>query len=393
MQIYGEVKPGFEAVRDEFERNFRERGELGAACAVYHRGEKIVDLWGGLRDEKTGAPWQEDTLIVVFSTTKGVASMAVAVAHSRGLFDYDDPVTKYWPEFAQNGKEAVTIRQLLNHQAGLPAIDEPLDLAILGDPDRTAAIIARQKPAWEPGTHHGYHGISLGWYESELIRRFDPQGRTIGQYFRDEVAEPLGLEFYIGLPSDVPRERLATIKGYKRWQLLFNLDKMPRPFVFAILNPRSLTARTFGNPAILEEINGYNERHMLEIELPAANGVGQVRSIARAYSEFATGDETLGLSEKTLDELKSPVKPPSEGLKDQVLRIETAFSLGYLKPFPGFRFGTDEQSFGTPGAGGSFAFADPVAEIGFAYAMNRSGFYLWNDPREEALREAVYRAL
>lgn len=391
--VHGTVATGFELVRDEFQRNFSERGELGAACAVYHHGEKVVDLWGGIRNKVTGEPWEENTMVLVFSSTKGMASMAVAVAHSRGLFDYDERVATYWPEFAQNGKEKVTVRQLLSHQAGVCAITEPLDLEKLADPNRVAEAIAKQKPAWEPGTRHGYHGISLGWYESELVRRVDPQHRTIGKYFQDEVAKPLGIEFYIGLPKDIPASRIAKIDGYKKWQLLFNMDKMPRPFVLGFLNPFSITFKTFANPAILGEVNGYNERQMQLIELPASNGIGQVRHMAKAYSEFAMGGKTLGIKEETLNALKQPAKPPSGGLLDMVLGVETIFSLGYSKPFPDFRFGMNEEAFGTPGAGGSFCFADPAAQIGFAYAMNKTGFYLWDDPREKVLRDAVYRCI
>jgi len=393
LAVQGEVKTGFERVRKAFERNFTEHGELGAAFSVYHKGEKVVDLWGGIADEATNTPWQEDTMTVVFSTTKGMSALAMAVAHSRGLFDYDEPVATYWSDFAQNGKANVTVRQMMNHQAGLCAIDEPLDFDILADPDKTAAAIAKQKPAWEPGTKHGYHGVSLGWYESALLSCVDPQKRTIGQYFHDEIAKPLGLDFYIGLPDDMSRSRIATIKGYQRWQMLFNLNKMPRKFVFAMLNPGSLTAKTFANPAILGELNGYNEPRMQKIELPASNGIGTARSIAKAYSEFATGGKTLGIKEETLNALKKPANPPRDGAFDEVLRMDTSFSLGFLKPFPDGEFGRNEQSFGTPGAGGSFGFADPVAEIGYAYIMNKSGFYLLDDPREMGLRNAVYQSL
>lgn len=393
LAIQGSVKTGFERVKDVFERNFTERGELGAACAVYHKGEKVVDLWGGIRDEASLAPWEEDTMTVVYSMTKGMSALAMAVAHSRGLFEYDEPVATYWADFAQNGKEKITVRQMMNHQAGLCAIDEPLSLEILADPDKTASAIAKQKPAWEPGTKHGYHGVSLGWYESALLRCVDPQSRTIGQYFHDEIATPLGLDFYIGLPSDIPRSRIATIKGYQRWQMLFNINKLPSKFVFAILNPGSLTARSFANPAILGELNGYNEISMQKIELPASNGIGTARSIAKAYDEFATGGKNLGIKEETLNALKQPAKLPRDGAFDEILRMDTSFSLGFLKPFPNARFGRNEESFGTPGAGGSFGFADPVAEIGFAYIMNKSGFYLLDDPREISLRKAVYDSL
>lgn len=392
-RIQGIVAPGFEGVREEFERNFTQRGELGAACAVFYRGKPVVDLWGGIRNKDTGELWEEDTMVPVFSSTKGMASMGVAVAHSRGLFDYDERVATYWPEFAQAGKANITARQLLSHQAGLCAIDEKLDLPILQDPDRVAAAIAKQKPAWEPGTRHGYHGISLGWYESELVRRVDPKHRTIGTFFQDEVARPLDVEFYVGLPADIPQSRVARIDAYKKWQLLFNMDKMPRPFVMGFLNPRSVTYRTFANPKIVGEPSGYNDRRVQSLELPASSGIGLVRDMAKAYGEFATGGARLGLTAETLNALKQPATPPRDGLLDVVLGVETIFSLGYAKPFPDFRFGLNEEAFGTPGAGGSFCFADPAAQIGFAYAPNKSGFYLWDDPREKNLRDAVYRCL
>ncbi|MGO8946361.1 MAG: serine hydrolase domain-containing protein [Ktedonobacterales bacterium] len=393
VTIHGTVASGFEPVREEFQRNFAQRGELGAACAVYYRGEKVVDLWGGIRNNVTGEPWEEDTLVLVFSSTKGMSSMGVAVAHSRGLFSYDERVATYWPEFAQAGKEQVTVRQLLSHQAGVCAIDEPLDIEQLADPDQVARAIAKQKPAWEPGTRHGYHAISLGWYESELIRRVDPKHRTIGQFFQDEVARPLQVEFYIGLPEDIPQARIARIAPYPRWQLLFNMNKMPRPFVLAFMNPRSITARSFDNPKLLGQGASYNDPRVQRLELPASNGIGQVRDMAKAYGEFATGGQRLGLREETFNAMKQPAAPPRDGLLDMVLRVETIFSLGYAKPFPAFRFGLGEEAFGTPGAGGSFCFADPAAQIGFAYGMNKMGFYLWDDPREKSLRDAVYRCI
>lgn len=387
--VHGEVKPGWEPVRDAFRGNFRSGLEVGAACAVYHRGEKVVDLWGGWRDPATRSPWQEDTLVTVFSSTKGMSSLAVAVAHSRGLFDYDQKVAAYWPEFAQNGKQDVTVRQLLSHQAGLCAIDAPLDLEALGSPDRVAAAMAMQKPAWPPGQRHGYHGISLGWYESELIRRVDPQHRTIGRYFADEVARPLGLEFYIGLPDSVPDERVALIQAsaYKL-RMLFHLGKMPRYFVMGFLNPRSITARTFANPKALGDVAAYNSRAMRRIELPASNGTGQVRSIAKAYGEFATGGHKLGIKPETLSALEQAAPPPSEGKFDLVLGVESVFSLGFSKPSKDFEYGSP-KAFGTPGAGGSFGFADPELELGFGYAMNQMGFYIHSDPREKSLRDAA----
>ena len=183
----GHVSPGFEAVRDAFADNFARRGELGGACSVYCRGEKVVDLWGGVRDKASGAPWQEDTMVIVYSATKGLAAMTLALAHSRGWLDYEAPVARYWPEFAQRGKEAITVRQLLAHQAGLYALDVPLERELLADFDRFAAVLARQKPAWLPGERQAYHAVTLGFYENEILRRIDPQHRSLGQFFQDEI--------------------------------------------------------------------------------------------------------------------------------------------------------------------------------------------------------------
>ncbi|HUG83785.1 MAG TPA: serine hydrolase domain-containing protein [Euzebya sp.] len=392
--VHGDTEEGFGHVADAFRRNFASGQEVGAACAVFQDGRKVVDLWGGYRDGLRRAPWEEDTLVTVMSTTKGVSSIAVAVAHARGLLDYDERVAAYWPEFAAGGKQDVTVRQLLSHQAGLPMIDQPLDLDTLADLDAVGAIIAAQKPAWTPGSRHGYHGISLGWYEGELIRRVDPAGRSIGQFFAEEVARPLGIEFYIGLPDDVDAERLATIHAFKPAEMLLHLHQFPWRFVAGFLNPRSITGRTFGNPRVLGLMDNYNRREVLRLESPASNGTGQVRAIARAYGALATGGAELGIREGTMRALVEPAVAPSGGIRDLVLHIDSVFSLGYVKPFPSFRFGTAAgKAFGTPGGGGSFGFADPDTGVGFAYAMNRCGFHLYDDPRELALRDALYRSL
>ena len=391
-EVHGTVAPGFEPVREAFCCNLAERSEVGAACAVYLRGQPVVDLWGGLRDRAAGAPWEVDTIVLVFSTTKGLTAMAMAVAHSRGLFDLGERVAAYWPEFGQNGKARITVRQLLAHQAGLCAIDTPLTLATLRDLAALAAILARQRPAWEPGTRHGYHALTLGFYESELLRRVDPLQRSLGVFFREEVARPLGIEFHIGLPADVPASRLAAIEPFRPLKYLLRADRDPGRMVRAWLRPGSLTARAFGNPKVgrASDLNGPAFRGL---EVPSAVGFGVVRDIAKAYGIFATSGRELGLAETTMAELRSPAPPPSRGGLDEVLRADTRFSFGYIRPSPPFRFGSGDSAFGSMGAGGSFAFADPDVGLGFAYAMNRMGLQVWSDPRERALREAVYRCL
>lgn len=390
--IQGHVAPGFEEVRQEFERNLTDRGDVGAACAIYHKGRVVADLWGGLRDDVTGEPWREDTMVLVFSTTKGLASMCLAIAHSRGWLDYDRPVAAYWPEFAQAGKQDITVRQLLAHQAGLCAIDEPLTLEKLGDLDGLAEILARQKPICPPGLRNAYHAVSLGFYMGELLRRVDPDHRSLGRFFQDQIARLLGLEFHIGLPANVPECRLARVRMFKRYQLLLHMNTLPPKLVLSYMNPWSLPARTFNNPS-LKPFDVVNSREYLSVESPAGNGIGTVRSIARAYSAMATGGQELGIRPKTLAELTAPPACPAEGFYDHVLKFETCFHLGFARPYHVSHFSPNGRAFGMAGLGGSFGFADPDAQVGFAYAPNKLGFYLHDDPRETALRKAMYRCL
>jgi CubicO group peptidase (beta-lactamase class C family) len=351
----------------------------------------VVDLWGGRRDARSPDPWLADTMVMVYSTSKGMAAMAVALAHSRGLLDLDATVASYWPEFADQGKDAITVRQLLSHQAGLCAVDERLDAQALGDLDSVAAAIARQAPAWEPGTRHGYHPFSIGWYESELIRRVDPAGRSLGRFFADEVAGPLGLEFYFGLPEDIAPERVASIRGFSRLSALVHLRAMPPRMIAGFTRRGSLTYRAFANPRLRGPAD-LDAPEYRAVELTAAAGVGEVRSIAKAYGELATGGRRLGFADTTLAELTGPPRPPSGGVEDLVLRVPTAYAAGFMKPSEVWPF-APPSAFGHPGAGGSFAFADPDAQLGFAYAPNRLGHHLRDDPREKALRDAVYRCL
>ncbi len=374
-------------MRDAFEENFEIRNELGAACCIYYKGEKVVDLWGGIRNENTGEPWEEDTMVLVWSTTKGLSALAMALAHSQGLFDYDEHISKYWPEFAQQGKEKITIRQLMAHQAGLFAFDELGDKEIISDIDRLAVILARQKPVYEPGTRHTYHALTLGFYQSELLRRVDPEGRTLGLYFQDEIATPLGLDFFIRLPQDIPNSRLATLR-----QVKFGFSAMrsvPVGMILSSMNPRSAIRRALkGTEFCLDDNHIYARNY----EVPSGGGVGTARAIAHAYSVFATGGKELGLREETLQQLMAPPTAPQHGFRDGALKTETSYSLGFAKPLPKNPFGSP-SSFGMPGTGGSFGFADPKAKIGYGYVLNGLGTSFPNDPREIALRTAMYNSI
>ena len=387
--VDGEVAQGYGKVADAFRRNFYTGSEIGAAITVYRDGIKVVDLWGGYRNGITKVPWEHDTLVTVFSTTKGLASLAVAVAAAQGLISYDARVADYWPEFAQAGKGRVTVRQLMSHQAGLPVIDPPLTLGDLRDPARMAAKIAAQPPAWEPGTRHGYHGVTLGWYSSELIRRADPAGRSLGRFFAGEVADPLGLDFHIGLPPSIDRDRIARIHAWSPGEPLLHLNTMPARFVLGLLRPRSLTAKAFVVPGarVLDDIN---RDELRAVEMPAVNGIGTAASIARAYGSAATGGAEIGLTPSAFEALTMPAAPPTGGSRDKVLGVNTSFSLGFVKPSPMAQFGSSDTAFGTPGAGGSFGFADPDTGVGYGYVMNKMGFHLISDPRELKLRNALF---
>ena len=386
--IAGFVKPGFEAVREAFVENFTRRNELGAACCIYYRGEKVVDLWGGVRNKETGEPWEEDTMVLVFSATKGLSGLAMALAQSRGLFNYDECVCTYWPEFAQQGKEKITVRQLLSHQAALFAFDAPVDKRVVADLDRLAVILAQQKPAWEPGTRQAYHAISLGFYESELLRRVDPQHRSLGQFFQEEIASPLGLDFYIRLPEEIPNSRLATLQMANYALAIFH---NPLPLTLAAMNRHSpLNRAMVSNPGTLLPLDP-DRVYARNLEVPSGGGVGTARAMAQAYSEFATGGRVLGVREETLQQLMAPAVPPLHGFYDECLKVEAPFSLGFAKPSPKHPFG-HPSAFGAPGAGGSFGFADPQAGVGYAYVLNRMGTYL-EDPRDLALRTAMYQSI
>jgi CubicO group peptidase (beta-lactamase class C family) len=390
VTIEGYASPGFEAVRQAFAENFVRRRELGGACCAYHRGEKVVDLWGGIRNKGTGQVWEQDTMVLVWSATKGLAAMTLALAHSRGWLDYEAAVCRYWPEFAQQGKEEITVRQLLAHQAGLFAFDEPVDRSVVADLDRLAVVLARQKPAWEPGTRQAYHALTLGFYEGELLRRVDPQHRSLGQFFQDEIASPLGLDVYIRLPESIPNSRLASLAPPSPIAMLLGF---PLRITLDSMNRRSNIYRALiTNPGTAIVQNGQHV-YARNFEVPSGGGVGTARGIAQAYSVFATGGRELGLRSETLELLAVPAIPPTRGFYDECLKGDgVQFSLGFMKPSPAWPFGNVE-SFGAPGAGGSLGFADPVAGIGYAYVTSQMGTRLTGDPRDAALREALYAAL
>jgi len=377
-------------VREAFAKNFVRRRELGGACCVVHRGEKVVDLWGGIRNKQTGEPWEQDTMVIVWSATKGLAAMTLAIAHSRGWLDYEERVCAYWPEFAQNGKERITVRQLLAHQAGLFAFDERVDRSVVADLDRLAAVLARQKPSWAPGTRQAYHALTLGFYEGELLRRVDPQHRSLGQFFQDEIASRLGQGVYLRLPEAIPTSRLATLSPPGPIAMLLGF---PLRLTLDSMNHHSNIYRALvANPGAAVCLDGQHV-HARNLEVPSGGGVGTARAIAHTYSAFASGGRELGLRPETLDLLAAPAIPPARGLYDECLKGDgVQFSLGSMKPSAVWPFGSP-SSFGAPGSGGSLGVADPRNGVGYGYVTSQMGTRLTGDLRDVALRDALYSAL
>jgi CubicO group peptidase (beta-lactamase class C family) len=393
--ISGHVEPGFECVADAFAENFARRNELGAACSMYVDGAKVVDLWGGVRNRKTGEPWERDTMVIVWSATKGMSGLAVALAASRGLLEYDERVSTYWPEFAQQGKGAITVRQLISHQAGLFALDAPVDKALLADLDRLAAVLAQQKPAWPPGERQAYSMLCLGFYEGELMRRVDPLHRSLGKFFQEEIASPLGLDFYIRLPDEIPNARLAVIEEANPLKAIRYVNRIPLRLALAFVNPYSPLRRSDRNPNSNVSLDPTHV-YVRNLEVPAGGGVGTARALARAYGEFATGGRELGLCQETLHTLMAAARPPAHGFFDECLKLDWQLSLGFAKPSSrhgahGLDFGSP-SAFGMPGWGGTLAYADPAVRAGYSYVTNRMGVP-GADPREMAIRTAFHRAL
>ncbi|MGW2601521.1 serine hydrolase domain-containing protein [Streptomyces klenkii] len=390
VDVQGTVTDGFEPVRDAFAENFARRGERGAAVAVYRDGRKVADLWGGARDADGGEePWRRGTAQIVRSATKGVAAAVLLLLHQRGQVDLDAPVGTYWPEFKAAGKERVLVRHLLSHRAGLPALDAPLTPAQAIDGASGPAAVAAQAPAWEPGTAHGYHAQTYSWLIGELVERIT--GRPIGRWVAQEIAGPLGLDLWIGMPEAEQAARagrIADIEPPAAAAPAAGLRVRPKQSVTdAYGDPESLTRRAFAaiSPAADENDPAYRAA-----ELPASAGIATADALARFYASligdvdgvrrlFAPATLTLARTEESAG-------------PDKVLVVNTRFGLGYMLHGPASPL-LAPGSFGHPGRGGSLAFADPESGLSFAYVTNGMQKNVTADPRAQALVRAVSRAL
>ncbi len=392
--IHGYVDSGFEKVKEVFEDNFKKRGELGAACSVYIYNKKVVDLWGGFADPKRKRAWKEGTKTIVFSSTKGLSSLAFSTLHSKGLLDFDEKISTYWPEFAANGKEDITVRQLLAHEAGLMVIDKLILIDTLKDNEKLGAILAAQKPFKNTVGKKAYHTWTISLYQSQLARRIDPLGRSIGTLFHDEIASKIDANFFIGLPSSIKDEEIAEIVSYNPLNTLFRgRGKIPFKLVANFFNPFGSAAKSFLNPPLTLSPLFFNLRGIRSLEIGSVTGIGTARGMAKIYGEFANGGSNLGISDTTIKALEHFPDNVNNGKEDLVLRENLIYSLGLEKPSSFFKFGANSRAYGHQGAGGSAAFADPENKLGFAYNMNQMGTNIANDPREKALRDAVYACL
>ena len=386
-QISGEVASGFEAVREAFERNFTEHGDEGAAFCLYRNGEKVVDLWGGVADVPASRPWTEDTLQLVFSTTKGATAICALRLVERGELDLDTPVTDLWPEFKAEGKEEIPVRWLLTHRSGLPALDGFASKEDVLGWDGICAQLAAQAPFWEPGTAHGYHALTYGWLVGEIVKRVS--GKSLGTFFRDEVAGPLGLDFWVGLPSE-QQERVSRLEQLSTTGMGdMDIDSLPpevQEIARAFADPESLTSRALNitRPAL-----NWNDPDVRAAEIPAANGVTTARSLAKLYA--ACAGEVDGVRVLKPETIETATQTQSEG-PDKVLFAPTRFGLGFMLNSL-FSPMLAEGSFGHAGAGGSLGFGDPGAGVGFGYVMNKMQQNLAGDPRTLGLIEAVKASL
>ncbi|MBI3801053.1 MAG: beta-lactamase family protein [Deltaproteobacteria bacterium] len=386
MNIQGVCEAKFHAVRQEFERNFSQRGEVGASVCVTMRGQRVVDLWGGTARVDTGTPWTEDTVGLVFSCTKGATALCAHILASRGLLDLDAPVAKYWPTFAQAGKSHITVKMLLNHQAGLPALRQPLPEGAFYNWEIVVAALGQEEPFWQPGTRNGYHGLTFGWLVGEVVRRV--AGKSLGTFFQDEVARPLGLDFWIGLPDQMDPRVAPMIPGEPDTE---------SPFFVAMANPSSLQALLFLNTGGYMTRPDYDSRAAHAAEIGGAGGITNARGLAGMYAPLACGGKNV----VSRDILARMAAVSSATGQDTSLLVPTRFSLGFMKSMDNRRQPRGQQdsvilsedAFGHAGFGGSIGFADPRAEMSFGYTMNKMGAGAGLNPRGQSLIDAVYRSL
>lgn len=384
--VKGSCDPKFAELQEEFERNFAERGESGASVCLSVNGETMVDLWGGVADRETGEEWQEDTTSIVFSCTKAAVALCAHILIDRGELELAAPVSKYWPEFAKNGKEHTTVQMMLNHESAIPALREPVKPGGFLDWDYMIKRMEDEQAFWEPGTRNGYHMVNFGWTVGELVRRVS--GRKLGQFFADEVAGPTGADFWIGLPDGVDPQ-VAPILPY-----VPKPDDVPSDFTKLLMGkPDSIQALSFLN-------NGGwspNDTDAHRAEIGGGGGISNARGQVAMYTPLACNDGKLVSS----DRLQAMTMVSTATQQDATLLVPTRFASGFMKSMDNRRerVGLREsaiigdKAFGHVGAGGHIGFADPECGLAFSYTMTQMGQGLLMNDRGQSLIDAAYRAL
>jgi CubicO group peptidase (beta-lactamase class C family) len=387
MKTEGYIHKDYTQIADSFLNNFQLFGEIGASLCVYHDHEKVIDIWGGYKDLEKSKKWDEDTVVPIFSTTKAVAASCLAVCHSRGLFDYQRKVCDYWPEFGVNNKETITIEQLLQHRAGLSAIDEKLNISTIMNRTLLDRIIAEQRPHWYPGNYQGYHVWNMGWYISSLLKRIDPNERFLKEFIEQEVLPNIEGEIRIGVNKDYDWTKIATLKPFSKLKGLFS---MPYKFVFAFFNPWSLSFKSMLNPYFVSNHSNFNKPEILQLEIGAGGGIANARGLASLIDALTNGRHPLGLKKNTLKYLMEYPKEPQKGWEDLVFKQDAfRFHAGFMKPSDQHHFCQSTKAFGGFGAGGSFVFHDPDNKLTIAYTMNNMSSEMMNMQREVNIRKSV----
>ena len=396
VPIHGYCNARFQDVRDVFEKNLREGPDLGAAVAFCLDGEVVVDLWGGWLDFDRSGEWERDTLVNVYSTTKGMTAICAHRLVEQGKIDLDAPVADYWPEFAQGGKEGIPVRQLLDHSAGLPGVRKPLARGTLYDWDAMAEALAATDPWWEPGTKHGYHAMTYGFLVGEVIRRVS--GQSVGTYFRENVAEPLEADFHIGLDarhdartSDLHGGLFAPRKDGQAPKLPKSLPEPLKRFLTDMTDPSTMSGAAFSNPP--QDRGAVNTREWRAAEIPAANGHGTARSLARIYGALARGGELEGVRILEPETIETAIEEQAFGPDAVLGGLPIRFGLGFMLRQDFMPLSPSPRAFGHPGAGGSIGMADPDAKVGFGYTLNKMQTGIVGGAGGFAMLKAFFEAL
>jgi CubicO group peptidase (beta-lactamase class C family) len=385
IQVEGNCDARFRRVKEVFESNFANGLEVGAAVSATIDGKPVIDLWGGHSDAARTRPWRRDTLVNVYSTTKGVTAVLAHRLVDQGKLDLNAPVARYWPEFAQNGKDKIPVNYLLSHRAGLAAVRKQLPPDAWVNWPVMCAALAAETPWWEPGTRHGYHALTYGYLVGEVIRRIS--GKTPGAYLRDEVAAPNSLDIHIGVDASFD-PRIAELVGAKPPPP----DAAPSALTEMASDPESITFKAIANPVPVVDPKLVNSRAWRAAEIPAANGHATARDLARLYGALAAGGALDGRRILTPESIARASTEQANG-PDMVLGVNTRWGLGFALPTPETPLGPSPRAFGHPGAGGSLGFADPDGRVGFGYVMNQMGSDALIDGRAAALFNALYESL